>query len=298
MDQLKKVTIIGGSGFIGTKLTEELLAKGYAVSIVDIKSPHLIHANLSFTQTYTSETVKPSVLDESFAIINLAGAPLSKKWTPKYKELLYNSRVITTKNIVAAISHMKKLPDVFICASGCNIYGDHDKEKITEITNPGNDFLAQLCVDWEFEAMKAQNDLHIRTVIVRTANVLGPGGLLQVLRPFFKAGLGGYLGLGKQYMPWVHWKDIVGIYIWAIEQPLQGPYNTAAPQVVTQRHFFKAFAQSIKAPVVWPIPYVLARIIHGEFAKSLKVSQNIDSSKIQATGYQFKVPVLDQAFTD
>jgi uncharacterized protein (TIGR01777 family) len=297
MIALKKITIIGGAGFIGTKLTEELLFRGYAVCILDKRVSGVTHLNLISIQTDTSKSIEGWMLADSFGVVNLAGAPISKRWSKKYKEIIYTSRIITTQKIVHALAELPHKPEVFVSASAVGYYGDHGEEKIVESEEPGTDFLSKLCVDWEQEAMKAK-ELGVRVVTLRTANVLGPGGLLKTLHPLFRFGVGGYFGSGKQYMPWVYWKDIIGIYIFAIENMVGGAYNTAAPEAVTQKQLFTSFGRWVQAPYVLSIPVGLTKIIIGEFANTLTISQRIDSTRVQESGYRFKFPTLEQAFSD
>ena len=294
MIQSKKIVIVGGAGFIGTMLSQALLKRGYRITVLDKNPSRISHPDLKSITTDASHSITTEMLLESWGIINLAGAPISKRWTKAYKKTIYKSRINTTKNIVDAVSQLESKPHVLVSASAVGYYGDQGNQVINETTMPGKDFLAKLCVDWEKEALRAQ-DLGIRVAIVRTANVLGPGGLLQTLRPLFRYGLGGYFGNGNQYMPWVHWKDIVSIYIWLVEHELSGAYNTAAPQAVTQKELFKAFARSIKAPWILPVPYFFARIVVGEFAQALIASQYVDSTKLSNTGFVFQVSDIDQA---
>ena len=293
----KKITIIGGAGFIGTMLTAELISRGYAVTVVDKNIPRTQHNKAVYIQADVSKNLEPSMLEGSFGIVNLAGAPISKRWTTAYKEIIYNSRINTTKNIVTALSLLKEKPSVLVSASAVGYYAGQNEKNIFEDSPAGTDFLAHVCSAWEKEASNAEA-LGIRTVIIRTSNVLGPGGLLASLTPLFKKGLGGYFGSGKQYMPWVHWKDILGIYIFALEHDISGPHNTAAPEAVSQKTLFTAFARSLHVSLVWPIPYFFGRIVVGEFASALIISQKVDSTKIVEEGYVFQAPTLNEAFSD
>ena len=286
---MKKIVIIGGSGFVGSMLTEALIAKGYTITIIDLVEPKLKSNNIIFVKLNLSlENLPASVIDGCYGIINLAGATIGKKWNIQYEQLLYDSRIKTTHAIIEAIKLAKAKPKVLINASGIGYYGDRGNDLLTENEKPGNDFLAHLCVAWEHEATKAKND-EVRVVLIRTGNVLGQGGLLTTLTPLFKKGLGGYFGTGKQYMPWIHWKDIVGIYIFALEQNIDGAYNACAGKALTQKELFKSFAKVLGSHFVWHIPHFAAKLVLGNFADALICSQNADAQKIIDAGYMFDV---------
>lgn len=295
----KRIVIAGGSGFIGTKLTEALVKRGYRVTVVDLSPPST--EKLSEVDFISKDLVKDglesSLVDGALAVINLAGASIGKRWSSEYKKLIYDSRVKSTKSIVEAVHSSKERPKILINASASGYYGDRGEELLSEDSGPGNDFLARLCLDWEEEAREVEK-AGVRVVTVRTANVLGPGGLLSTLEPVFKWGLGGYFGSGKQFMPWVHWKDIVGIYIFALESEIKGAVNTGAGVPVTQKDLFKTFGKIIGSPIVWRIPFVFARVALGEFARALVASQRVDLSKIKGAGYSFRFENLEEALID
>ena len=284
----KKVVIVGGSGFIGTKLTEALLEKGYTVTVVDLVPSRIVDARITFLKAdLAHDPLDPTVLSGCVGVINLAGVTIGKRWNKAYKKLIYDSRILTTRAIVTAIAKAEIAPKVLVSASASGYYGDRKDELLDEEHPVGKDFLAQVCADWE-EAAHGAEAFGVRVVLVRTANVLGKGGLLASLEPLFKKGLGGYFGSGRQYMPWVHWADIVGIYLFALEnESLHGPYNVGAGQTISQKVLFKNYAHSIGAPIVWPIPAFVARLVLGEFSQVLLGSQNTTSKKIRDAGYVF-----------
>ena len=298
MHNQKKIIIVGGSGFIGTKLCEQLLAQDYLVTVVDLVQSRLTHPMLSFVKCNLAiEDISPSVLDGAYGVINLAGATIGKRWNAEYKKLIYTSRIDTTRNLVAALGKLTHKPTVLVNASAVGYYGDQQSTELKESAPAGKDFLAQVCVDWEREALIAQNH-NIRVVIIRTAHVFGPGGLLTSLMPIFKYGLGGYFGGGKQYMPWIHWKDIVGLYTYALEKPLVGAHNVGAGKTPTQKELFRAFAKSIRMPIVWNIPAFMAKIVLGEFGTELLASQNTISQKVLDTGYVYQFSDMHIALAD
>ncbi len=294
---MKNIILTGGSGFIGTYLTKQLLSEGYSVTVVDIVAPRISDSNVSFFKhDIVKEQIPESVIEDSFGIIHLAGVPIFHRWTASYKKLILESRVASTKNIVSAISKCSKKPEVFVCASAVGYYGD-SKELLIETSPRGNDFLSGVCVRWEQEAQKA-NDFGVRVVSLRTANVLGKGGMLGVLVPLFKKWIGGYFGSGSQSMPWVHYKDIISMYVFALSHPLSGPYNTHAGEYVTQKFFMKCVADVVGSPIVWRIPVWAVRILYGEFADVFIVNQKISSQKIKGAGYVFHYEILKEALQD
>jgi len=292
----KKIAIIGGSGFIGSKLTEALLADGFEITVVDLLPPRHADSRVRFMQAnLATDHLDPNFLSGYYGIVNLAGATIGKRWNAAYKDLIYKSRIETTKAVVRAIGTAEVRPKVLVNASAAGYYGDQKSELLDESHAPGTDFLAHVCVDWERAATEAES-LGVRVVRIRTANVLGPGGLLASLAPLFKKGLGGYFGSGNQYMPWIHWTDIVGIYAYALKnESLSGAYNVGAGACISQKKLFKAYARSIKMPIVWRVPRFAARIVIGEFADALIDSQNTSSKKIIDAGYAYKVDDVEKA---
>ena len=294
----RKILIVGGSGFIGTKLTEALLENGHSVVIADVVPPRTTDSRVIFhAVNFVSDTVDASIMNGCDAVINLAGAPISKRWTRAYKQVMHESRVATTRNLVRAIERLEIKPQVLVNASASGFYGDCKEALLREDHACGTDFLASLCRDWEVEALKAES-FGVRVVCVRTANVLGAGGLLTTLTPLFKKGLGGYFGNGSQHMPWIHWKDIVRVYLFALESSLTGPVNVGAGDTPTQKELFRALQKSLHAPFLWRIPYFVARIVIGEFAGALVGSQNTNSQKLHDAGFVHEFTDMNSALCD
>ena len=295
---MKKIVITGGSGFIGSKITESLIEKGYSVIVLDIFPPKIENPNLSFVKVDTSFGVDPQIFEGVYGVINLAGVNIGQRWNKKIKTAIKDSRINTTKNLVSAISKTNVKPSALISASAVGIYGDQKDVLLEEGASYGVDFLAQVAKSWEEEASEAR-DFGTRVCLVRTAHVLGKGGILGALTPVFKKHLGGYFGNGKQYMPWVHWQDIVNIYIFLLENDsASGAYNTGAGEPVTQKDLFKVFAKVNKFWPVWMIPRPIAKIVLGEFGLSLFSSQKISSEKLISLGYFFKYTDISQALLD
>lgn len=294
---MKKIILTGGSGFIGTQLAQKLVGEGYQVCIIDIAQPKIINEHISFIKhDIVKDELNTELLEGVFGIIHLAGAPIFHRWTPEYKKIIRSSRIDSTKNIVSAISKCSQYPQVFVCASAVGYYGD-SPHVLTENSPQGYDFLSGVCVEWESEALKAEQ-FGVRVVCVRTAHVLGKGGILGVVVPLFKKWIGGYFGSGNYFMPWVHYKDIISIYSFALTNPLSGSYNTSAGAPVTQKQLMRSIAHSVGSPVVWRIPLFMLRIIFGELSSIFTVNQKVTSEKIKSAGYIFKYEDLKDALHD
>lgn len=239
-------------------------------------------------------------LENADTIIHLAGANLgAKRWTAEYKRQIYDSRIISTRNLIEAIKSLEQKPKVFICASAVGYYGDRTDEILKEDSTKGNDFLAKLCCDWEIEAKQAEQ-LGVRRVSVRTGLVLmkDEGVIKQLLFPF-KFFLGGSLGNGKQWFPWIHIDDIVGIYLQSIENiNLNGVVNAASPGIVRMKEFAKTFGSILKRPSFFPIPKFAIKIVAGEFGEYAVMSQRVSVEKILNNSYKFKFEKLEDALRD
>ncbi len=292
------IVITGGSGFIGTKLTEELLSHGYSIRILLDKVPSRITnpSVSSIILDLMNDEIKSEYLEGVFGIINLAGVPIFGSWNKKYKDLIYQSRMKTTNSLVSAISKCTVKPQVLVSASAVGYYGNTGSNVITEESPAGNDFLAHVCTDWEHAAVSAEQ-YGVRAVTIRTANVIGPGGIMGVLVPLFKWHIGGYFGDGTQYMPWIDWRDIVGIYSYALDHDMHGPYNSSTG-AVPQKDFMKTIARVMNKYPVWRIPVFAVKLLYGEFSSALTGGTNPSNKKISDVGYQFKVTDLAVSVVD
>ena len=228
-------------------------------------------------------------------IINFAGSSISTKWTEENKRMLYDSRVLTTKNLVAALSGGDR-HQLLCSTSAPGYYGPRGEEELIEASPSGQDFLAKLAQYWEFEALKAQ-DLGIRTVICRFGIVLGKGGgMLGELVPIFKKFVGGPVGNGQQWLSWIHQQDLVRAYLFLLEQPdLVGPVNFTSPNPVRNRDFAKALGRALSRPAFMAAPAFMMRLVLGEFAEAFLTGQKILPEKLLAAGFQFLYPTIDQA---
>jgi len=227
--------------------------------------------------------------------INIGG----KRWNKEYKRIIYDSRIDLTRLLVSAIHLSDSKPACLINASGVGIYGDTKDELVTEESRPGNDFLANLCKDWEREAMKAFG-LGVRVVAIRTGIVLDKkGGALPKLLFPFKFFVGAYQGSGKQWLSWIHIDDIVKIYLLALENTkIEGIINAVSPDPVTNKSFIKSVSEFKKTLFQIPVPAFVMKIVAGEFAWNLLTGQKVFPDKLVREGYNFKFPDLNSALSD
>ncbi|HQJ45659.1 MAG TPA: TIGR01777 family oxidoreductase [Ignavibacteriaceae bacterium] len=301
---MKKIIITGATGSIGQKLTKKLTERGYNIVVFTRNSDNAqkklsnVYKVVQWDYNHLEEWVNE--LDNAAAVIHLAGANLgAKRWNSEYKKQLYDSRIISTRNLVEAIKSLEQKPKAFICASAVGYYGDRADEILKEDSTKGNDFLAKLCCDWEIEAKQVEQ-LGVRQVSVRNGLVLmkDEGVIKQLLLPF-KFFLGGSLGNGKQWFPWIHIDDIVGIYMQSIEnENLSGAINAASPGIVRMKEFANTFGSILKRPSFFSIPKFAVKIVAGEFGEYAVMSQRVSVEKILNIGYKFKFEKLEKALKD
>ena len=289
--------IIGGTGFVGRHLASRL-----DTPIVAGRSRSRVHQHLGDIEarTWSPEHVEPDLFSGVDTVFHLAGESVFHgRWTAGKKERIRSSRVDGTRRLVDAIAAAGKRPSTLICSSAIGYYGSRGDTLLTERSRPGDDFLAKVCVDWEREAMRAE-EFGVRVVCIRTGVVLGRdgGALGQMLLPF-RLGLGGRLGSGNQWMSWIHIEDLVGIMFHAAGHPhLHGPVNGVAPEPVTNRVFTQSLGAALHRPAILPVPACLLKVAVGKFAAVLLASQRVVPEKISHSGFAFSFPQLKQALAD
>lgn len=302
MADSKRVVVAGATGLIGRKLCAELTAKGYQV-VVFSRNPDSARRAIPGAVEYVRWTPAESgpwaaSIDGAYAVVNLAGAPIiGKRWNAAYKQELRESRVVGTRGLVTAMAGSQRKPSVFINGSAIGYYGNRDDTPLDEQARPGNDFLAELSVEWEREAAKAEQ-AGIRTVILRTGIVLDTeGGALKPLLLPFRLGVGGPVLPGSQYWSWIHLDDEVGLILFALEhEQVSGPLNATAPEPLTNREFSKVLGKVLGRPSLVPVPGFALNILLGEVAEPLIVhGQRVIPAKAQQQGYSFKYPRLEPA---
>ena len=295
----ENILITGGSGFIGNILTDLLIQNGYSVSILSRNDKQNTN-----TVSYYKWEVENNFIDDNAVlnadyIIHLAGENIAdKRWTPKRKAKIIDSREQSIRIIYEVLNRNNKKLNAFISASGIGIYGALSGDTIcSENTLPANDFLGTTCQKWEAAADTISN-LGIRTVKIRTGLVLGKNeGFLKKIIPIFKYGLGSALGSGKQYMPWIHIDDLCAIYLCAIQnKTMNGPYNAAVNDNTTNAVFSKSLAKIYGYSIWLPnVPSLILKIVLGEMSNIITKGRRVYSNKIEKTGFEFKYKDLETA---
>jgi len=230
------------------------------------------------------------------AVFNLAGEPIDGRWTAEKKARIRDSRIAVTRNLVSAMGEMVEPPEVMISVSAVGYYGSRGDEELVESCGPGDDFLAGLCSDWE-GAARIASEFSVRVVTPRIGIVLGRGGgVVKKVLPIFKLGVGGRLGSGRQYWPWIHVEDVLGIMLFAVKSPhLTGAVNAVSPQPVTNRVFAKELGRVLKRPALLPVPAPVLRLVLGELSSMLLASQRALPQAALDSGYMFRYSNLTEA---
>jgi uncharacterized protein (TIGR01777 family) len=292
-----KIFITGGSGFVGTNLSVYLLKNGHRIIAVGTSSAHKLIRHDNFHYISADTTIKgdwQDAIKDVDAVINLAGKNLFKRWSDSYKNQIYNSRILTTRNLVEAIADQKDI--IFCSTSAVGYYGDRPDEILKEEALPGNDFAAKVCMAWEKEAFRAESK-GVRVAAMRFGVVLGKdGGALAKMVPAFKFFAGGPLGSGLQWFPWIHMDDLIAAIMFILETPdLKGPVNFCSPNPVRNREFASALGQVLNRPSVLKTPSFMIRLIMGEMGKSLMSSQRAIPDKLLKQGFKFQYPDIKNA---
>ena len=245
----------------------------------------------------TTHTPLPDFPENINAVIHLCGEGIADgRWTRKRKQAIYDSRVLSTRNLLNLFRKSKSLPKVWISASAIGYYKNSSHPALEETSPPGNGFLANVCKDWETETFKA-DALGIRTVALRLGIILGPdGGITAKMLPPFRMGLGGPLGKGDSWMSWIHVRDVAGLILTALENSsYQGPINAVSPHPVKNSEFTRILAGILKRSAFFSIPTFVLKFIFGEMSQLLLVSQNVSAQKSIGLGYKFVYPKLKTA---
>jgi len=295
-----KIAVAGGAGFLGKHIISALQKSGYDVTLFARRDEEARHG-ISFVY---ADLMAPGDwqrrLAENDIVINLVGVNLFQRWNKKIKKLIYDSRIISTSNIINSCELKNSKIKTLINASAAGYYGLRGDESITESAGAGSDFLAKICSSWEQEALKGESK-NLRVVLLRFGSVFGvDGGAFPMLVKSFKLMLGGKLGNGRQWFPWIHVDDVTGIVLKAVtDKKMSGPYNCVSPGIITNGDFTKIMAVAVKRPVLIPfVPGFVLRIVFGEFGSFLTGGQRAVPERLVNGGYSFIFPELKGALKD
>jgi uncharacterized protein (TIGR01777 family) len=300
-----RVFVTGGTGLVGTRLVGRLLARGDQAVVLTRRYQAARQSLGPNVDLLEGDPTQPGPwterLDDCDAAVHLAGENVfARRWNAEFKKRLVDSRVLSARNVAAALAKKPKRadgqPKVLVSASAVGYYGPRGDEELTEESPPGSDFLANLCVEWE-KAARGAEPAGVRSAWVRVGVVLDrEGGALAKLLPPFKMFAGGPVGSGKQYMPWVHHEDVVGLFLLALDNPAcAGPLNGTAPSPVTNAEFSKALGRALHRPAFVPTPGFALRLLLGEAAMIVITGQRVVPKRALALGYTFRYPQLDAA---
>ena len=293
-----RVAIPGGSGLIGRALVRQLAARGDEVVMLSRDPARAKEAfGDEIAAAYGPEQLE-TALSGADAVINLAGEPVAQRWNAKVKELIRASRVDRTQRLVSILGSLPAdvRPKVLVSSSASGYYGDGRDAERDESSPAGTDFLASVCIEWE-RAASGATDLGLRVALIRTGIVLArAGGALKTMLPPFRAGVGGRIGSGEQYMPWIHIDDIVGLYLAALSgDEWTGPINGGSPNPATNAEFTRELGRALHRPAVMPVPTLALKALYGEMAGVLVTGQRMIPAKPLALGYQFAYTSLPDA---
>ncbi|HEX3909590.1 MAG TPA: TIGR01777 family oxidoreductase [Solirubrobacteraceae bacterium] len=302
----ERVTVTGATGLIGPRVVAALQDRGMQVSVLS-RDPQRARERLqreghepvdAYAWDLMSEPAPAQALEGRDGVVHLAGENLAQRWSARAKQAIRESRVTGTRNLLAGIGGLRQAPKALVSSSGVGYYGPRGEEPLDEEATPGRDFLAEICVEWEAEAQRAQA-LGVRVVCVRTGVVLDKdGGALEKMLPPFKLGVGGPVAGGRQYISWVHTEDVVGMMVTALsDERWSGAVNATAPTPVNNRDFARALGRALKRPALLPVPGVALQLLYGEMAELVTEGARVVPAKPLVLGYEFAHPELDEALS-
>ena len=297
-----KVAITGATGFVGSRLVEELQARGHQPLILTRNRDAALKAFPKVEAVAYTPTESGS-WQEAIAgcdgVVHLAGEPIAEsRWTPKQKQEILTSRQLSTRKIVEAIAKANPKPSVLVNASAIGYYGTSETATFDETSPSSNDFLAEVCQAWEAEAQKVKQ-VGVRLVVLRLGIVLGDGGALAKMIPPFKLFAGGPLGTGKQWFSWIHRDDLVNLILEALtRKDIEGVLNATAPNPVRMSEFCQVLGKTLNRPSWLPVPSFVPEALLGEGAKVVLEGQQVLPKRTTSYGFDYKYPTLQQALTE
>ena len=292
-----RITVTGGTGFIGRRLVRHLQADDDTVHLLVRRGRTGLNQNVEWSVWEAMDTEPPvASLAGADAVVHLAGEPIAQRWTPAAKQRILGSRVEGTRRLVRALEALPRRPELLLSVSAVGFYGSRGGEELSESSSPGTGFLPDVCREWE-EAARTAESLGVRVVSLRIGVVLGiEGGILAKLAPVFRLGAGGRLGSGNQWMSWIHVDDLSRLIRFALVSPhLRGPVNATAPSPVTNREFTETLASVLRRPALLPVPAFALRALFGEMAEVMLGSQRVQPRAAEAAGFRFDYPALRPA---
>jgi uncharacterized protein (TIGR01777 family) len=300
----KNILITGATGLIGKRLFKVFLDRSDSVTIVSRSTEKaktvLPNANKYLEWDFSSKLILPADLTNIDAVIHLAGENvMARRWNDDHKKRIYDSRITSTKLLVDSFRHTDNKPKAFICASAVGYYGSSADMEFTEESKPGDNFLANVTKRWEEEAEKAE-EMNIRTVSIRTGIVLSTeGGAFKKMLTPFKFFIGGPLGSGKQWFPWIHIDDLAGLFLLALDNSnVKGPINGTAPETLRMSEFCKIMGKVMHRPSMLKVPSFVLKILYGEGAGEILSGQKVIPKKAMDAGYNFKFANAEMAIKE
>nr|WP_288356513.1 TIGR01777 family oxidoreductase [uncultured Pseudomonas sp.] len=292
------ILITGGTGLIGQALCHQWAAQGHQLTVWSRRPEQVpVLCGTDVRGVARLEDIGDEPLD---AVVNLAGAPIADRpWSKARKQLLWESRIGLTERLVSWLQRREQKPAVLLSGSAVGWYGDAGEHIIDEQAKPGADFAAQLCIAWEETAQQAEA-LGIRVVLLRTGLVLAKeGGMLKRMATPFRFGLGGRIGSGRQWMPWIHIADQIALIDFLLQhEQARGPYNACAPHPVRNAEFVKELGHAVHRPTLMLLPGFALRAALGEMSLLLLGGQHALPARAQEAGFEFRFTRLDVALVD
>ena len=300
-----RVLITGATGTIGLAVADAVRARGDQVIALtrDPERGQRVLGDGAEVHAWAHPTEEPPPSDAlagAGGVINLIGEPIDQRWTAEAKQRIRDSRVLTTRALVAALAALSEgeRPKVLVSQSASGYYGPRDDTALDEQAAPGSDFLAVLAADWEREALAAAPGM--RVACTRTGLMLSAsGGALSRMLPFFKLGIGGPVAGGRQWVPWVHLDDVVAAILRCLDDPAaEGPVNVSAPNPVTNAELSHALGRALGRPAVLPVPAVALKLLYGDMAELVTTGQRMIPARLLELGFEFGHPEIEQALRD
>lgn len=294
-----KCIVSGGTGFIGRRVVERLRRDNNYVAVWSRKPGLERRTGVAshFWDSLAGEPPEESV-NAMDAVVHLAGEPVAQRWNDEVKRRIRESRVLGTRRLVDVIGRVQHKPKALVCASAIGYYGDRGDEVLTEASGPGTGFLVDVCRAWEAEAERAR-EFGLRVIRMRIGFVLGKdGGALAKMLPVFRAGAGGRLGSGRQWMPWIHADDVAEAFAYAVENEVAGVWNVTSPDPVRNAEFTEKLAAALHRPAIMPVPQFALKLAFGELAQHMLDSARVMPEEPQKAGFRFRFPELGSALAD